>query len=944
MKATLKETDTGDPASELERRAQKLAALYEASRDLSIQTRVADLLQTLMERVTKLLGNSSTTVFLYDAETQHVEVAATIGGTLEIGTRFGIDQGMTGRVARTGTSLILDDYQTWEHRIPELAAHGVRAILIVPMTCGGELVGALGVSEYTTDRTYSADDERILSMFAAHAASAIRSVQLLEQARARASELQRDNAERQRIEEALRRSEERYRNLVEEMNDVVFTVGFDGVITYISPALERLSGHKPEELMARPFSEFIHPEDLAELRTSFARVLEGRREPVEFRVFTKNGDVRWVRSSSRRHLEDGVPVGITGSLTDVTERKRAELALQESEARYRLLVEMSPDGIAVHRGGQIVFVNSAGVRLLGARDASDLHLKPILDFVHPDDRPFVLARIRRMLQEQRPGERAEERFVRVDGSVRDVEVVAMPLMYEGAEAVQVVVHDITDRKQAARALAESEERFRMLAEATYEGIFIHDEGSIIDANPAGLAMSGHSYEQVLGMDVLNLVAPESREEVAARLRAGSTERYEAIGLRADGTRYHAELIGRTVPYHDRECSVTAIRDVSDRKQAEEALRASEERYRELVENANDLVYVHDVFGNFVAINRAAERTVGYSREEVAGLNIIDVLAPEDVPRTLELMQAVVEGREAPRDFEADVLTKDGRRLTLEISPRAVMRDGVPVAVQGVARDVTDRRKAAAEIRLLNEALEQRVQERTAELAAANKELEAFGYSVSHDLRGPLRVIEGFSRLLLDEYGQALDETARHYIEGVHGSSRRMAQLIQDLLNLSRITRNAIQRRRIDLAPVARAVAAELRRSQPERDVQFLIAERAPASGDRSMLRIVVENLLGNAWKYTGKHPSARIEFGVTEQDGELVYFVRDDGAGFDMEYVGKLFRPFQRLHLVSEFEGTGIGLATVQRIVQRHGGRVWAEGSVEGGATIYFTLSPGKTA
>jgi light-regulated signal transduction histidine kinase (bacteriophytochrome) len=235
-----------------------------------------------------------------------------------------------------------------------------------------------------------------------------------------------------------------------------------------------------------------------------------------------------------------------------------------------------------------------------------------------------------------------------------------------------------------------------------------------------------------------------------------------------------------------------------------------------------------------------------------------------------------------------------------------------------------------------------VRDRTAELEAANAELEAFGYSVSHDLRGPLRVIEGFSRMLIEDYGPSLDDAGRQYIDRVQASSQRMAQLIQDLLNLSRITRNAIERRRVDLAAIAREVASELRQSQPERICEFVIPPRAQASGDPSMLRILVENLLGNAWKYTSRHPTARIEFGTCELGGETVYFVKDDGAGFDMEFVRKLFHPFQRLHLASEFDGTGIGLATVERIVRRHGGRVWAEGAVEQGATIWFTLAAGK--
>jgi signal transduction histidine kinase len=328
--------------------------------------------------------------------------------------------------------------------------------------------------------------------------------------------------------------------------------------------------------------------------------------------------------------------------------------------------------------------------------------------------------------------------------------------------------------------------------------------------------------------------------------------------------------------------------------------------------------------------------------DLVGKPILQFVHPDDRPAVIARVRRLMEEKVVDERTEERFLRLDGSVCDVEVTAMPLVYEGAP-AVQVVVHDITARKHAAEAIRLLNEALELRVQERTAELAAANKELEAFGYSVSHDLRGPLRVIEGFSRLLLDEYGEALDETARHYIQGVHGSSRRMAQLIQDLLNLSRITRNTIERRRIDLAPMARAVAAELARSQPHRAVDFVIPERVLASGDRSMLRIVVENLLGNAWKYTSKHDRARIELGVREAGEETCYFVRDDGAGFDMEYVGKLFQPFQRLHLVSEFEGTGIGLATVERIVRRHGGRVWAEGIVGKGATFYFTLAPGRS-
>jgi signal transduction histidine kinase len=236
-------------------------------------------------------------------------------------------------------------------------------------------------------------------------------------------------------------------------------------------------------------------------------------------------------------------------------------------------------------------------------------------------------------------------------------------------------------------------------------------------------------------------------------------------------------------------------------------------------------------------------------------------------------------------------------------------------------------------------LEQKVEERTAALAAVNQELEAFSYSVSHDLRAPLRSIDGFSQALLEDYEAKLDTQGKDYLQRVRSASQRMGQLIDDMLNLSRVTRTEIRRETVDLSALAHTVAAGLQKAQPQRDATFVIAEGLVANGDEGLLRVALENLLGNAWKFTGKRPDTRIEFGAIEQNGTKAYMVRDNGAGFDMAYADKLFKTFQRLHEVAEFEGTGIGLATVQRIIRRHGGSVWAEGAVDQGATFYFTLN-----
>ncbi|MFC1907704.1 ATP-binding protein, partial [Chloroflexota bacterium] len=256
----------------------------------------------------------------------------------------------------------------------------------------------------------------------------------------------------------------------------------------------------------------------------------------------------------------------------------------------------------------------------------------------------------------------------------------------------------------------------------------------------------------------------------------------------------------------------------------------------------------------------------------------------------------------------------------------------------VASVASDVKSMVGQLQKHREHLEELVEERTSELTAVNKELEAFAYSVSHDLRAPLRSIDGFSQALMEDYPDKLDEQGRGYLQRVRSATQRMGVLIDDLLSLSRVTRSEIRRETVDLSNLAQSIAKELQETQPERQVDFVIEPGLTTSGDSQLLHQLMENLLGNAWKFTGQHPKARMEFGVTQVNGKETFFIRDDGAGFDMAYADKLFGVFQRLHKQEEFPGTGVGLATVQRITHRHGGQVWAEGKVDEGATFYFTL------
>ncbi len=379
-------------------------------------------------------------------------------------------------------------------------------------------------------------------------------------------------------------------------------------------------------------------------------------------------------------------------------------------------------------------------------------------------------------------------------------------------------------------------------------------------------------------------------------------------------------------------------DMTERKQAEEARRESETRYGELFDNMSSGVAVYEVKNDgkdfiFKDFNKAGEQIDGDKRENLIGKSIFEMRPGVEKFGLIEVFQKVWETGE--QAYHPIALYKDERLSGFYENFVYKLPSGEIVAVFD---DVTERKLADDKIRRLNEELEQRVLKRTAQLEATNKELEAFAYSVSHDLRSPLRSIDGFSQALLEDCAGELDSQGQDYLQRVRNAAQRMGQLIDDLLKLSRMTRSEMHQETVDLSDLARIIASELHETQPQRLVEYIITPGLSVNGDPRLLRVVLENLLGNAWKFTSKCAHARIELGTTEIEGESAYFVRDNGAGFDMAYADKLFGAFQRLHTVTEFEGSGIGLATVQRIIHRHGGRVWAEGAVDKGAIFYFTL------
>lgn len=382
-------------------------------------------------------------------------------------------------------------------------------------------------------------------------------------------------------------------------------------------------------------------------------------------------------------------------------------------------------------------------------------------------------------------------------------------------------------------------------------------------------------------------------------------------------------------------SVTVlILSLNNRKRAEEELHKRTSRLKAILASVPDIIMEVDANKVYTWANRTGYEFFG---DDVIGKEASYYFEGEQ--DTYYRVKPLFNGDENIFYVESWQRRRDGEKRLLAWWCRALKDErGNVVGALSTARDITERKQAEEEIRRLNEELEQRVIERTAQLEEVNKELEAFTYSASHDLRAPLRRVDGFGKILLEEYAEKLDEQAVHYLNRIRASTQQMGLLIDDLINLSRLTRIEMKEEKVDLTEIVKRIATELQSAQSERKVEFAIQDGLFGRGDERLLTIALENIVINAWKFTANNPNPKIEFGLTEQKGVSVFFVRDNGIGFDMSYIDKLFTPFQRLHSTSEFPGTGIGLATVKRIIHRHGGRLWAEGKPGEGATFYFTL------
>jgi len=776
--------------------------------------------------------------------------------------------------------------------------------------------------------------------------------------------------------EALR-TRQRYEQLLELFPDAVLLQGEDGV-HYINPAGLRLLGARSAgQVLGLDMKHLVAPGQQELLRERMRQLKNqgGTLPPVVLKMRRFDGQPLEVEARSVR-----LPRGDSGLMQtiyrDLTEVRAREASLRAQELQFRTLFEMSPVPVLIQDTAAIRQVNPAGLRLLGATSAEQVVGRPSSDFVAPGS----VAMVRERLRQLEAGEMLaplEYECRRLDGGIVPVQVtsavVEHSLAYAGGVLIQALVFDLSAQRAAEAALKASEARYRKLFEMSPYAVLLQDIEGIRYINPAGLRLLGaQSAEQIVGRSVLEFVLPQYHDEVRARARLRGREGTSLPSVehefrRLDGTVVPVEITSVTMESAQSpggsSLVQTIVRDLSERRAVESALRRFNQeledqvalRTTELARANGDLrtalsmqgaifeataeaIMVLDREGRPVHFNKKLLELWDVTAEDLRGADSTRLLAltRERIVRSVSRLfddDAVLSNRSATRDV---LLLRNGRYIETSASPQVL--DGRVVGRVWSSRDISERVQAEQEARELNASLEERVRQRTGELAGANRELEAFSYSISHDLRAPVRAVSGFAGILKFEHGYALGSEGLALVERIQSAGERMNAMIEGLLSLARLGDRELRRLEVDLCVLARTVWQESESIDPGRDIEFLLAPGLHAVGDAVLLSTLLQNLIDNARKYSRDRAPARIEVGRRETPRGTAFFVGDNGAGFDMTHADKLFLLFSRLHSAGEFEGTGIGLATAQRIVHRHGGEIWAESSPGAGATFYFTL------
>ncbi|MDB6020663.1 MAG: multi-sensor signal transduction histidine kinase [Pedosphaera sp.] len=770
-----------------------------------------------------------------------------------------------------------------------------------------------------------------------------------------------------------------------------------GSIVEINEAGATLLRLTRKRVLGEPFVQFLPKDDIVGFLNYLRRCKDSKkRVTTELQLRGDNGGTRPVEMVSETFAGPDHTTQFRAAMIDISDRRRAEQALRESEQNYGSLVNSIQGIVWAGSGtGDFTFVSRQAERILGyPRERWLREPRFWQDRLHPDDRARVIDARSRAVAEKKSYViefrmmTAERHSIWMRDSVNVVQegktvkltgvMVNITELKEAEHALREETRTLETMNRIGTSLAEEldlEKLVQVVVEAgkqvtgakfgafSYKHLNGHGEKVSLYTTPgvapeifARLPLPQHqasvpaseAEREVIRIDDLQQDprTPRSKSRPNNETLPMVVRSYLAIPVVSrSGEVLGGLLFGHPAPGAFTERAQHLLAGIAaeagtalDNARLYRAVSKSESHFRQLADAMPQIVWTARPDGRVDYFNRRWYEYTGLPEGAVNEEGWLPFVHPEDRERCMEAKQRVVAANEH-LEVECRLRDRAGNHRWHLIRAVPIQDEGGRIASWfGTSTDIEDQKRVEGEVRDLNSALEKRVAERTAQLQASNRELEAFSYSVSHDLRAPLRSIDAFSQLVREDYEDKLDEQGKQYLGLVGEASRQMARLIDDLLHLSRVTRSELRRRPVDMSLLAENIFASLRQVEPKRPVETVVAPGLQAEGDERLLRVALENLINNAWKFTGRRENAHIEVGSEMQDGQQVFYVRDDGAGFDMTYANMLFGAFQRLHSTGEFPGHGIGLATVQRIINRHGGRIWADAAVDRGATFYFTL------
>ncbi len=763
-----------------------------------------------------------------------------------------------------------------------------------------------------------------------------------------------DITEQKQAEIALQQSEAQYRSIFESTNDALHIFDLEtGLLVEANPAACRMHGYTYTEFLQLHPTEFIHPDYHSLFGDFVAAIRAGKDFYCEAKNIRRDGTVIDIEVLGTGFLYNGTPhiLSIVRDISERTrlaaERQRSEDALRRSEATNRALLNAIPDMMfRIHRDGTYLdFKPAKSFPPLFA--PAEFLGKKLPETFPPDIGDPAMHLIGQALQTG--SEQFHEYQLYKNDRLQYYESRIVPC---GEDEVLAMVRDITDRKQAEEQLQRSRDLFSIFFNESTDAIFLIDAATnlIRDCNQRSIELFEVDHkDHLIGTrgERFHKTAWSAAEiaNVDRAFREKGLWSSEIEYLTAQGNIFWGNIAAKLIVVAGQPLTLVRITDITDRKQAELALKQQKELLQTVFDHIPVMMGMYSASGEILLINRELERVMGWTKAEYEQMNVLAECYPEP-DRYQQVIQHISEANSTWQDFKTR--TRDGRILETTWA-NIRLSDNSSI---GIGQDITERKRAEAEIRQMNAHLEQLVAQRTAELETLIQELNAFSYSVSHDLRAPLRHISGFVSALegqLQQTASLNDPKIRHYLTIIQDSSQKMGQLIDGLLTLSRVGRRQMTETTVDLNQLVQNCLAQLPEinSLPEpttatpslSTVELIIGELPTVNGDPTLLQQVFVNLLGNAVKFSRDRQPARIEVGALP-DGTV--FVRDNGVGFQMEYADQLFGAFQRLHPQSQFEGTGIGLAIVQRIVHRHGGIIWANSQPDQGATFYFKLGSSR--